>query len=145
MAAPSEGVRGYLRELRMRLGITQKDFAEAIGLSHRALVDWEGARTDDLKGTQLVRAVSFLHASFDDIRALIETSASEDEGRARAIAWLSQQDSDQIDRMVADDDDSLIAAIQEMRVELDRLHDRVARRARSESVPNVSQPHSESS
>jgi hypothetical protein len=62
----------------------------------------------------------------DDIRTLIEAGADEAEGRQRATAWLSQAQDRRIDRLVEeDDDDSLMAAIEEMRAELDRLAKRV--------------------
>ncbi len=129
MTAVTDGMRAYLREVRIQRGISQRALAEAMGLSLRALIDWESGKTDDLKSTSLFRATSFLRASLDDIRALIEAGAGEEEGRQRATVWLSQADQQRIDRLVEDDDDdSLMAAIQEMRAELDRLAQRVGSR-----------------
>jgi transcriptional regulator with XRE-family HTH domain len=126
MTAVTDGMRAYLREVRIQRGVSQRALAEAMGLSLRALIDWESGKTDDLKSTSLFRAASFLRASLDDIRTLIEAGADEAAGRQRATAWLSQAQERRIDRLVEeDDDDSLMAAIEEMRAELDRLAQRV--------------------
>ena len=127
MTGVTDGMRAYLRELRVQRGVSQRALAEAMGLSLRALIDWESGKTDDLKSTYLFRVVAFLGASLDDIRTLVEAGAGEDEGRQRAMTWLSQTQERPINRRVEDDDDddALRAAIAEMRVELDRLAKRV--------------------
>ncbi len=141
MAGAMDGVRAYFRELRARQGITQQALADAIQLSLRALQDWENGRTDDMKGAPLFRAVAFLHASLSDVQLLVNTGASEEEGRQRALLWLSADEQQRIDQLVEeDDDDALMAAIQEMRAELDRLEKRVDARqpaARSDALQSL--------
>jgi transcriptional regulator with XRE-family HTH domain len=145
------GVRGYLRELRQRKRISQKALAEAIELSLRAFVDWETGETEDLKGGPLVRAVVFLEGNWEHIQHLVETGASEEEGREVAARWLREQheaahppprresttkpgsDSDVRSRQIAekyghDHDIDLLAVIEELRADIRRLEQRIEHR-----------------
>jgi transcriptional regulator with XRE-family HTH domain len=89
MAAP-DALRGYLRELRDRQHISQKDLADRIGLSLRAFVDWETGKTEDLKGSLLVQAIKEVGASWKDIESFTADSTFDD-GRAAALRWFAHQ------------------------------------------------------
>lgn len=79
-----DALRIYLRELRIAHKFSQDALAEGIGLARRTLIEWEMGRTDDLKSGPLVRAVSFLGASFDDVKYLVTSDADEEEAKALA-------------------------------------------------------------
>lgn len=74
-------VRGYLRKLRRSQGISQEELARHMGLSRRALIDWEMGRTRTIKSGALFGAVSFLRASVDVVRSLLtDTELTESDG-----------------------------------------------------------------
>lgn len=85
-----EAVRTYLREIRIRRGLGLEEFAAAIGLSRRALIEWESGRTEELKTTPLIKAVRCLNASLDDICYLVSSEATAEDGRNRADAWIKK-------------------------------------------------------
>lgn len=107
------GLRAYLRRLRTGLGVTQEELSEAMGMSRRAVIDWEAGETKSLKNGPLIRAVRFLGASLADIEDLIEREASDEEGRIRADAWLPRAKSARMNRNhIADMDmDTVIDAM----------------------------------
>lgn len=79
-----DGLRTYLIELRIFRRITQKQLSKAMGLSERALLDWESGKTQDLKSTSLIKAISFLRASFDDAIYLIQHNSTSIDGKKMA-------------------------------------------------------------
>lgn len=89
MGPAVNGVRAYLRTLRKGRKMSQEGLARAMGFTKRALQDWEGGQTDELKTSFLVRALEVLQGSFDDIRSLVLDNASVAEGRRVAIERLS--------------------------------------------------------
>jgi DNA-binding XRE family transcriptional regulator len=86
--AQMDGVRAYLRLMRQGRGVSQQKLANAIGLSRRALIDWEVGRSDEIKTGPLMRAVDFLGASLNDIQEMVSERADTEEGRRRAFATL---------------------------------------------------------
>lgn len=85
-----EAVRGYLRELRLGRAVSQDQLADAIGLSRKALIDWEMGRTEDIKTGVMLRAIRYLRGAVEDLGNLID--ASIDEGIALAQRRLKQKD-----------------------------------------------------
>lgn len=75
----TESLRRYLRLLRNERGASQKELADAMGLSLRALVDWESGKTDDIKSIPLARALAFLQSSFADVEELLSISSSDED------------------------------------------------------------------
>ncbi len=69
-----DAVRGYLRELRVGRQISQDELADAMGLSRKALIDWEMGRTGDIKSTPLFKAIEYLRGAFTDIAQLANES-----------------------------------------------------------------------
>lgn len=74
-----ELLRKYLRLLRNERSASQKDLADAMGLSLRALVDWESGKTDDVKSIPLSRALTFLKGSFEDVDELLSFSGEDED------------------------------------------------------------------
>lgn len=72
----SAGIRAYIRTLRERQDIGRKTLADRIGIRISTLADWEDGRTSILPASALVRAVSYLGATVDDLDRI--TSASSD-------------------------------------------------------------------
>ena len=66
----SDSLRIYLRELRIKRGISQEKVADAIGWSSRSFSDWETGKSGDIKARYLIRLVSLLQASWDDVAFL---------------------------------------------------------------------------
>ncbi len=64
-------VVAYLRRVRTKRGISQRAFAQAMGLSPRQVNRWETQGTEVINAEAFVRGVVFLHASFDDIVDLL--------------------------------------------------------------------------
>jgi transcriptional regulator with XRE-family HTH domain len=80
----TDGLRAYLRALRQARKISLPTLADAIGLSRRALIDWEMGKTEELKSGPLLRAISFLDASLEHVRYLVTSEAGVAEGKALA-------------------------------------------------------------
>jgi transcriptional regulator with XRE-family HTH domain len=86
-----EALRGYLRELRVAQDISQRELAEVMRLSTRAVADWELGNTDDLKSMPLARAVQRLHGSMEDVGALLfDERATAEAGRVLAQQRLER-------------------------------------------------------
>jgi len=86
----SAGIRVYIRTLREQQGIGRKALAEGIGIRIGPLADWEDGRSSTIPTAALVRAVTYLGATVDDLDRI--TSASTDHenlGRQLAEARLS--------------------------------------------------------
>jgi transcriptional regulator with XRE-family HTH domain len=72
----SDGIRAYIRALREHQGIGRKALAEGMGIRMGTLADWEDGRTSSIPAAALVRAVTYLGATVDDLDRI--TSASSD-------------------------------------------------------------------
>jgi transcriptional regulator with XRE-family HTH domain len=89
---PSAALRHYLRQLRLARRVSQKALAGAMGLSLRALLDWEMGKTEDLKSSALVKAVAHLQASITDASTLLlAPDATEQDVSERVEQLLKQQ------------------------------------------------------
>jgi len=66
----SDSLRLYLRELRIKRGVSQEKVADAIGWSSRSFSDWETGKSGDIKARYFIRLVSLLQASWDDVAFL---------------------------------------------------------------------------
>lgn len=69
-----DAVRAYLREMRIGRRISQDELADAIGLSRRALIDWEMGRTEDIKSGAMIKAIAYLRGAVSDIATLVDAS-----------------------------------------------------------------------
>lgn len=69
-----DAVRAYLREMRIGRRISQDELADAIGLSRRALIDWEMGRTEDIKSGAMIKAIAYLRGAVFDIATLVDAS-----------------------------------------------------------------------
>lgn len=123
MAGAMDGVREYLRTVRKEKDVRQRELAEVAGISLRAFQDWEAGKTDDLKGSLLIRIMSYLQVPFEHIRLLTESSATPDEGHQLAEQWL-QGVLDSNDPVSEAD---ILDVIDEMQAEMDRLRKRIQR------------------
>jgi transcriptional regulator with XRE-family HTH domain len=63
----SAGIRVYIRTLREHQGVGRKALAEGIGIRIGALADWEDGRSSTIPTAALVRAVTYLGATVDDL------------------------------------------------------------------------------
>ena len=79
-------IRTYIRELRKRRNVSQKELADHIGLSLRAFSDWETGKSDDLKAMLFIKAILFLNGSWNDIVDLVE-HADNEVGEGKAIEY----------------------------------------------------------
>lgn len=89
LPAMPDGVRAYLRDLRIGQKHTYTAFAKQIGLSRRALVGWEMGETEELKQGPLLRALTILQASIDHLKQLTGPDADVEMGRRLAIERLA--------------------------------------------------------
>lgn len=98
MDSLSDSIRIYLREMRMKRGISQEKVADAIGWSSRSFNDWETGKTGDIKARYLIRLVSLLKASWDEVvflelkDATTEYAANIAEKRANTAIQQSDDD-----------------------------------------------------
>lgn len=86
-----DGMRAYLRALRIRSGLTQEEAATTIGLSLRAYTDWEMGRTEEIKAGPLMKLVTAIGARLDDIKALVTSGADAAAGEALAQRAVTEQ------------------------------------------------------
>ena len=91
---PADGIRGYLRTLREGRKFKQKDFGPQIGMSERAYIDWELGTTGDMKSEFLLRALSLLGATWEDVQQL--AGATYEKGSELAKARLTPQEEEQV-------------------------------------------------
>ncbi len=83
----AHALRGYIKTLRTKRGVTQAEIAEQISMPLPTYKDWERGITKDIKTPYLVRAVQYLHGSFEQIASLSDTATIEDgEALARELA-----------------------------------------------------------
>lgn len=83
-----DAVRGYILELRKGRGVTQDELAEVIGMTKQALLEWEKGRTQELKGTPMLKAVEHLKGAAEDLMRLVD--ASFEQGMALARQRLKE-------------------------------------------------------
>lgn len=74
-----DALQTYMRELRKQRHLSQHDVAHKIGLSLRAFSDWETGKSEELKGTLLVRLVEYLQGSWDQITRIVLENMEPDE------------------------------------------------------------------
>jgi transcriptional regulator with XRE-family HTH domain len=119
---PMAGVRGYLRRLRQERHVSQKDLAEHIGLSRRALIDWETGKTRTIKSEPLYQAVEYLDGSADQINELLgQLEVTEADGESAALNWLRRDQIVYMDEIIATTSpDDLAEIIAELRNEYQR-------------------------
>jgi transcriptional regulator with XRE-family HTH domain len=86
-------VAAYLREIRIRKGISQESLAEAMKVALRTVSRWENEGTDGLRAESLFRAIDFLGASLEDVcRLMINEGASDQEAQRFADAYFTPTD-----------------------------------------------------
>lgn len=99
-----DGVRAYLLALRRGRRVSQEAFGKAIGLSRRSIIEWEKGRSDELKGSPLVRAVVFLRGSWGHIVELVEQQAGVERGEELAREVLTPAQQQMIDPFLESDE-----------------------------------------
>jgi transcriptional regulator with XRE-family HTH domain len=88
------GVRGYLRELRVRQEVSLPALGKVMGLAPNTLIAWEQGHTKELKAGPLLRAVRHLGGSGEDLLLLADEDTPESAGRALARKRLGLPDMD---------------------------------------------------
>lgn len=81
-------VASYLRAIRLDLGFSQKELADAMGLSLRQVNRWENSGSESVKADALFRAIDFLGGSLDHIRYLMCSQATVEDAERLAQQWL---------------------------------------------------------
>lgn len=84
----ADGLRAYLRTLRIGQGVTQEVLAKQMRIAPRTLVDYELGATAEMKTSPYHRAVSFLHGSIKHIQDIIDRDLGAEDGRAIAQEWI---------------------------------------------------------
>lgn len=115
-------VAAYCRELRMYRGLTQRNLAQAIGLSERQYARWEAQQTG-INDEAMLKLVSVLQAPTDHIRYLLSEDVTEEQGKLFAQRWLAEiaaESQDMRDERI-DRAQSLIDALRANPRALDRL------------------------
>lgn len=120
-----EGVRAYLRELRLGQKVSHQRLASLVGMGRRTIIDWETGQTKELKLGNAVRIAKVLGGSSDDIIELIDKDASEEDGRKLAERYIGQAAFQQIEQLSDDGKQDVIETIRAMQEDLDRLKRRV--------------------
>lgn len=100
----ADGLRGYLEALRRLRKVTQAELGGAMGISARAVLDWEQGRTGTISAASALQAIAYLRGAFADLEALVGEQATEEDGRAvalqRAAAALSDGARDQVANVI---------------------------------------------
>lgn len=84
------GVRVYLRTIRERVNYPMRALEILTSLSSREWLAWEEGTIADVPNKPFFIIIADLNGSFDHILKLIETNASEDQGRQLAEQWMRQ-------------------------------------------------------
>lgn len=92
LQAMSDALRIYLREIRIKRGLSQEKAADAIGWSSRSFNEWETGKNDDIKSRFLIRLVGTLDASWEDVSYLELNDVSVDDAIAIADKRISAPD-----------------------------------------------------
>lgn len=145
-----DAVRVYIRVMREGRGLTQEDLGDAIGLSRRAIVEFESGRTDEMKTGPLFRALRVLGASTQHIARLIfEPDLSEEDARHFAQQALGHETVDEIESIAYSIPDDRVAEAlrlaEDLRQDPDHILEfiRFGRFLREKSVPYGSGPQDE--
>jgi len=88
----SDALRVYLREIRIKRGLSQEKAADAIGWSSRSFNEWETGKNDDIKSRFLIRLVGTLDASWEDVSYLELNDIPIDDAIAIADKRVSDPD-----------------------------------------------------
>jgi transcriptional regulator with XRE-family HTH domain len=86
----ADALRGYVRTLRKGRGVSQAKLADAIKMALRTYKDWELGTTIGIEAPYLIRAITFLKGSFDQLVDLPDTATNED-GIRLADQWLTRE------------------------------------------------------
>jgi transcriptional regulator with XRE-family HTH domain len=95
--AYADALRGYVSHLRMELGATQADVAEAMGIARNTYISWETGGTKDIKVPRLIRGLRFLGVPLDYLEEL-EGAETIEQGRKIADGVLSKMTPEQVAR-----------------------------------------------
>jgi transcriptional regulator with XRE-family HTH domain len=79
------GVQIYVRTVRERQGISRKTIADQLGIGMGVLADWEDGRSAALPLPAVVRAVTLLGGTLDDLKQ-IDSSTHDHEALGRQLA-----------------------------------------------------------
>lgn len=86
-------VQAYIKELRVGRRISQEELADIIGLSRRALIDWESGKTEGIKDAPLFRAIDTLRAGLHHVHYLAtHPEITIEQAVSLARAWLQGDD-----------------------------------------------------
>jgi transcriptional regulator with XRE-family HTH domain len=66
----SDALRSYLRTLRRKQHLTQRQLAAKVGVTEQLIATWERGVLGSLKHDVLLRMANVLHASLEDMIAL---------------------------------------------------------------------------
>lgn len=88
------GVRGYLRELRVQQNVSLPTLGKVMGIATNTLIAWEQGHTKEIKAGPLLRAVRYLGGSGEDLLLLADEDTPESVGRALARRRLGLPDAD---------------------------------------------------
>jgi transcriptional regulator with XRE-family HTH domain len=88
------GVRGYVRELRVQQSISLPALGKVMGLAPNTLISWEQGHTKEIKAGPLLRAVRYLGGSGEDLLLLADEDTPEIVGRTLARRRLGLPDMD---------------------------------------------------
>lgn len=87
-----EQVTALLRQIRRKRGMSQKQLADAIGLSIRQFSRWEkGSDSGAIKGDALLRIIALLRVPFDDIITHLDLDMAEELQKQAALTAEEQQ------------------------------------------------------
>lgn len=93
----------FLRELRVQQKISQSKLADAMDLSLRQTQRWENGDAQDLKAEQIIKAIAFLNAPFDQAsQLLLDDDATDEAGKAFAKAYFTPADESLVAILEAD-------------------------------------------
>lgn len=79
-----ESIRGYVRTLRQKRGVSQPKLAVAIGMALRTYKDWETGNTKSIDALYLIKIVRQLRGNLGILGGLADDGASYDDGAALA-------------------------------------------------------------
>lgn len=113
-----DGVRGYIRELRIGREASQKDLASAMGIATSTLIAYEMGRTEEVKAGPLLRAVRHLGGDLNDLLDLADDDTPYEAGAGRAAARLAGEPVVTTDHVIQRWQDELTEIAQELRSRL---------------------------
>lgn len=92
-SAAMNTIQAYLRAIRIGRSISQEHLAESIGMSRRALIDWEQGKTEGMRDARLFQIIDMLQAAVHHVYYLgTHPEVSAEQATAMAEAWLKGDD-----------------------------------------------------